>query len=121
MLLTSILFSAGGNLESASTIELTPAGDSIMAIAELPDGSRISSLLKAKGRCTATERQFIAPNDGGGVNRDGALGFSRSSIRLMRTADGSLVVEQATFGAGIMLIVPVAGYARNWSIFEQSR
>jgi hypothetical protein len=42
---------------------------------------------------------------------------SRGSLALMRTADGSLVVRESEGGAGIMLIIPVAGYTRKWNIF----
>jgi hypothetical protein len=120
MLLTSLLFRDSVGLESASTIELRLVGDSITAIAALPDGSTRISLLGAKGTCTATERRFTAPSNGGAVNRDGVLGITRSFLTLMRTTNRSLVVMQSEGGAGIMLIIPVAGYTRKWSIFEQN-
>jgi hypothetical protein len=119
--LMSWLFPTGSGAELASSIELQSAGTSITAIASLQDGSTRSALLKQRGKCTATERHFADPNEAGGMNREGVVGYAHSSLTLMRAENGSLVVTETSSGAAMVLLIPVAGHTRTWAIFEQSQ
>ena len=116
--LSSLLLPAGAHMESASALQLTPAGSSVIVLATLSDGSTRGFSIELKGRCTPTELVFVDPQDAGGVNREGVLGFSHRSLAFARAADGSLVVRESEGAVGMLLLVPTAGYVRTWSIFQ---
>ena len=68
--------------------------------------------------CRMGEAEIKDPNEEGGVNRQGIVGYDWSALNLSRGSDSSLVVHHRSRAIGLMFLIPMVGSRWIWYRFH---
>src|SRR5262245_13385154 len=117
--LTSLLFRKDQAVESPTHIEIRSVGTDTWRVTAISNGVSLAARdVTAQGPCRGGELKLADPNEEGGVNREGVIGFVSSALYLSRASDRSLIVRLASGGTAIVLLAPVVGSEWVWFRFR---
>ncbi len=103
-------------LGEAQSVELTLSGDDILTVTATGEGaSKTWSFERSKGQFKCEKGMLMLHQRGNGSG-DNMVAYESSTIDLIHV-NNALVVHRHGGSAGVMLLIPAAGYDSTWARF----
>lgn len=111
------LFPNGGESSTrANSVDIQALDSNTLSIRVLSGQNILKNVTLVRGKGFSCEEGFLVISQGSyGVGEGGGLGVGRGTLFLALSKDGYLTVKEVSGVVGVVMIIPVAGFIRQWS------